>query len=129
MGLLCQFSFGFAVMNRPVSYTVVNGTVVNTEGDDVRTAANVFFHLSPSSVPLGLALGIGFGSDNLPDLYLGGTLRFFDPVLLNFGAVWQRERMLPAGVKAGDPVPPDFDASTLDKKYTVSFFGGLSISP
>ena len=101
-----------------------HGVLVNDQRDDLRTAASVLFHLSPASVPLGVVLGLGFGSSNVPDLYLGGTIRILNPVLLNAGAVWQRQQLLSGGLQEGDAIMDPFDPDDLDKKYKAGFFAG-----
>lgn len=136
--VVCQFSFGFALMDPPPDYSpeVVNDSVTilvdKKENDDFRTAANVLFQVSPASIPLGVLFGLGFGSENYPDLYLGGMIRIFDPVLLNAGVVWQRQKLLAGGLQLGEPLPDDFrseDLEDLKTKYFSYFWAGVSISP
>jgi hypothetical protein len=136
--VVCQFSFGFALMDPPPDYATetVNDSVTilvdKTKEDDLRPAANVLFHVSPASIPLGVLFGLGFGSEKYPDLYLGGMFRIFDPVMLNAGVVWQRQKVLDGGLAVGQPVPGDFTPETLDDlstRYFSYFWAGVSISP
>lgn len=128
VSVLCQFSFGFAVMGAPPEYVVENGMVVNRKEGNVRTAANLTFQVFSSSVPVGPLMGLGFGADGV-DLYLGASIRLFDPMLLNLGAIWQREQRLPSGLEDGAPVPDPFQLDDLKKSFRMSFFAGIGFSP
>lgn len=129
VGMACYFSVGFGIVDRPTEYDVNDGQLVDSTQDDLRTAANVLFHVGPVALPVSLMFGAGFGVERAPDLFLGGTLRFFHPVLMNAGIAWQRQRVLGAGMELGATMPPSFRIEDLDTKYRSSFFVGLSITP
>ncbi len=128
VGMACHFSVGFGIMDRPTEYDVSDGQLVDSTQDDLRTAANVLFHVGPLALPVSLMFGAGFGIQRAPDLFLGGTLRFFRPVLMNAGIAWQRQRVLAAGMELGATMPPSFRVEDLKTEYRSAFFVGLSIS-
>jgi hypothetical protein len=70
--------------------------------------------------------GLGFGGQARPDFYLGGTVRALSPVLLNFGAIWQRADRLEDGMKVGDPVSDPSSITDLPRRYRAGFFWGFS---
>ncbi len=131
VGLLCHISFGFAIMDPAPSFALnSDAEVIDEQDDDVRTAAAVFLHVASPAVPiLGVMLGVGLGSEKLPDFYLGGTIRLFEPLLINGGIVWAREKLLPDNLILGETVTDLTVLDDLDKRFRSRFFVGVSIVP
>ncbi len=128
VSLLCQVSLGFTFMDPPPRYEVEDGVVTDATGEETRTSFALMLMLSTPRFPLlGLLGGIGIGTDQRPDLYLGGSLRFFDPVMLNAGVVWQREHELPDGIRLGSPIADSPRLEDLDRAYKPSLFFGISL--
>lgn len=131
VAMVCEISFGLAWMEPPAQYRLGSGsTVVDaTSNDDVRTSASLMLHISPSAIPaLGVMGGLGIGSGTAPDLYLGGTLRLFRPLMLNGGMVWQRQALLPGGVSVGDVVDDPSMFDDLERGYRPTMFFGVSFA-
>jgi hypothetical protein len=128
VSFLCQVSIGVGFMDRPPEYALEGSTVVN-RANSQRTGVALMLHFASSRLPLlGALLGVGFGSGDMPDLYAGGSLRLLDPLLLNFGAVWQRTEQLPSGFAVGQPAPDPARLFDLRKRYEPGFFWGVSIA-
>lgn len=128
VGFLCQVSLAVGFMDRPPTYTL-QGNVVQQRSDGTRTGVGLLVHLATAKVPVvGVLAGIGFGSEGGPDLYAGGTLRLLDPLMVNFGAVWQRTQQLPDGFAVGQPAPDPGLMLNLPTKYQAGFFWGVSIA-
>ena len=77
------------------------------------------------------SLGVGIGKNSLTDLYAGGTLRVFDPLVIIAGWVWQRTPQLTAGLNSGEVVASPNPAllDDLDLAYRGSFYVGIGIIP
>lgn len=135
VSLLCNLSFGLTWMEPPVSYQADGGGAIENDAreDDLRTSAALFLHLAAPDLPLlgafGVLGGLGLGAETAPDLYLGGSLRLFRPILINAGAVWQRQDVLPDGLEPGDPVTSPDLLNDLDRKYEPTLFIGVSYAP
>jgi hypothetical protein len=128
VSVLCQISIGFSWMDAPPQYQVANGALLNTAGSESRTTPTLMFHMSPTDLPLlGALAGIGIGAARAPDFYAGGSLRYFDPMLLNVGVVWQKTALLPAGTVVGQAVPDGF-ADGLPRRYKSGLFIGASLA-
>ena len=130
-GMVCEIAVGVAWVEQVPTYGFTPDSVLIDTSDDLRRVAPVLMlHLSASSIPmLGLNLGVGFGQNKAPDLYLGGTLRLFAPVLLNVGWVWQRTPELPSGLQEGQ-VAPNPDPALLedpDYNFKSTIYFGLGI--
>lgn len=129
VSLICEVSIGITWMEPPAEFVRgSDGLLEDSSLDaDARTAAALMLHFTLPSVPhLGVLGGIGLGRGQTPDLYLGGSLRMLNPVLINLGTVWQRERRLPGGVRLGDPVESDVIRS-LNRRFVPSWFVGVSV--
>lgn len=126
VSLLCQISVGFSWMDAPPDYQVANGALLNTAGSESRTTPTLMFHMSATDVPLvGALVGIGIGAARAPDFYAGGSLRYFDPMLINVGVVWQKIPQLPAGTVVGQVVQDGF-VDGLSRRYKPGLFVGAS---
>ncbi len=128
----CQISVGLAWLDPQAEYEIdfADSMIVNANREDFRLAPSLLMHLSLSSVPiLGANFGLGIGKHRLPDFYVGGSVRLFEPVLFNAGLVWQRVRQLPDDLSEGifveDPQPDLLD--DLDLKFERSVFFSVSI--
>ncbi|GMR12806.1 MAG: hypothetical protein BMS9Abin29_0999 [Gemmatimonadota bacterium] len=129
VGLRCQVGIGFAFMNAPPDYELGSaGVVANREAGETRTAPALTLLLSTPNIPvLALLTGIGIGNDRVPDLYLGGALGFLDPIMLNAGVVWQRERRLPNGISLGAALADPTLLDDLPRSYKPSLFFGVTL--
>jgi hypothetical protein len=127
--VLCQISIGVAWMDPPPEFAVEDTVLINRAAN-TRAAASLAFHVSSPSFPLVAALlGVGLGSNSRPDFYLGASLRFLHPVLLNGGIVWQYSAHLPAGLRVGQAVSDQRFLRSLSFSYRARVFWGLSYSP
>ena len=127
VGLVCNVSAGLNWMRPAANYTISrDGVIVDeVEEGEIRTAPAVFFSMAPAAFrQLALLGGVGLGEGGRPDFYLGATMRALEPILLNAGAVWQRETILPDGMNVGDPVPSSI--TRFDRKFKPTLFFGLS---
>ena len=129
VGLRCQVGIGFTFMDSTPDYWVNNdGVVADREAGETRTAATLTLLLSTPKIPaLALLTGIGIGNDKVPDLYLGGALRFLDPIILNGGVVWQREHHLPDGITLGTPLADPTLLEDLSRSYEPTVFFGVAL--
>ncbi len=126
--LLCQISIGVAFMERSPSFGSENGVLVDRAATEERTAPSFMVHIASAKLPwIGALAGVGFGGQSRPDFYLGGSLRLLDPLLVNFGLVWQRGERLPAGTSLGDPITDPGLLSDLPSRYYRGFFWGFSL--
>jgi hypothetical protein len=124
----CDISIGFGWMDAPAQYAVRNGVLTETTPRDPRVTPAVLFHLASDRIPLiGVSAGVGVGQNARPDFYVGGTFRYLEPVLVNYGWVWQRSPILPDGAVVGAPLGAD-RLENLDMQYRRSVFIGLSMS-
>lgn len=130
VAMVCELSFGVAWMQPPPNFGIGSqGTIVDNADDDVRTSANLMLHVSASALPaLGLLGGIGLGSGTAPDLYLGGSMRMFRPLMVNAGVVWQRREVLPSGLSLGQSVDDASRLGNLDRAYQRTAFFGVSFA-
>lgn len=130
-GLVCEISVGVSWVEQVPTYAFDSDSVLIDTNTDLRRVAPVLmFHVSTPSIPLlGLNLGVGFGQNSAPDLYLGGTLRLFVPILLNVGWVWQRTPKLPPGLREGQATPnPDPELlDDPDFKFESTIYFGIGI--
>jgi hypothetical protein len=131
-GWVCQLTLGMSSLEQVPDYAfTASGELLNTSaGDDRRVAATLMIDVAPPGLRfLALGLGLGIGTNNAPDLYLGGSLLLFSPVAVSVGWVWQRTPQLPSGLVVGEvPVNPDpLELEQLDYKYLSSVFFGLGI--
>ena len=127
VGLVCNVSAGLNWMTPPAEYEITRDGVVADEvdEDEIRTAPAIFFSIGTAAFEqLALLGGIGLGEGGRPDFYLGASMRALEPVLLNAGAVWQRETQLPDGLNVGDTAPATI--SSFDREFKPTFFFGLS---
>lgn len=125
--LLCEVSVGMAFTDAPPRYALDDGVLVDRDASSERTAPHFMAHLGLSRLPWIAALGgLGFGGQARPDFYLGGTFRALSPVLLNFGAIWQRTDRLENGMRVGSPVSDPSVITDLPRRYRAGFFWGFS---
>ncbi len=131
MGLLCEISLGLSWLEPLATYAFdSDGRLIDSSTEDRRVAPAIMIHLSMSSLPvLGLTMGVGVGENSAPDLYLGGTLRMFEPIMLNMGWVWQRTPQLPGGMQLGQIVtnPSPTLLADLDLKFEPTIYFGIGI--
>jgi hypothetical protein len=130
--LLCEISVGMAWADPHAEYEIdsSDGTIKNSNQDDFRIATSLLLHVAASSVPFVAAtMGLGVGKNSVPDFYLGGTLRLFQPVMINAGWTWQRRQQLPEGLRVGGAIDPLSDVlDDLDLEFRRAFFFGVSFS-
>jgi hypothetical protein len=128
ISVLCQLSLGVGFMSRPPSY-VVNDGRVDVRETSQRVGVTVMLHAATARFPVvGALVGLGFGNESVPDLFVGSSLRMLDPLLINVGAVWQRTPQLPDGYARGQPAPDPARLLNLRTRYEPSFFWGVSIA-
>lgn len=126
--VLCDISLGFGWMDAPPQFAVRNGALAETTSQDPRVTPSLLFHLAHDRLPLlGVSAGIGVGQHSRPDFYLGGTFRYLEPVMLNYGWVWQRGPVLADGMAIGAPMTAE-ELDDLDMRYRRAVFIGLSLS-
>lgn len=128
ISFLCQISIGVAFMDQTPEYAAEGGVLVDRDASADRTAPAVLLHLATVRLPwVGALAGLGFGARGRPDLYLGGSIRLLDPLLLNLGVVWQRAPRLPAGMALGSTVTDPSLLADLPRRYVHGFFWGISL--
>lgn len=129
VSLLCELSLGLNWMDHPPQYGVRDGLLINEEAGESRATPSLLLLFSTPRFPLiGAMVGVGVGVERAPDLYAGWSFRFFDPVMINAGWIWQRERRLPAGLSVGVEVNDPFQLDNLPKRYKASMFFGISLA-
>lgn len=130
--LRCELSLGLTWMDPIPNYELdrTDSTLVNSNKDDFRIAPSLMVHFSHASVPfMGVSFGAGIGKFRAPDLYLGGSLRLFEPILINLGVAWQRQPDLPLGLAEGS-VLGESDLDFFDDPDLVfrrTFYMGISV--
>ncbi len=129
VSLLCHISIGFAFMDRPIEYVDEDGSVaIMEQEDDLRTTAHLLMHFSLPSAPLLAGMvGVGVGTQRAPDLYVGASLAYFNPLMFNVGWVFQRARQLPEGLSVGGVVASPTAVDNFPRSYRSAFFFGFSV--
>ncbi|MEL6615680.1 MAG: hypothetical protein AAFQ43_08080, partial [Bacteroidota bacterium] len=140
-GFGCSVAIAVTFSPRAPNYAFVDDVLVDRLGDGtddgLGTAPAVLFELAPPVVGrvFGAVGGIGLGQNLAPNLYAGGSLRLFSPVLLIGGATWRRADGLPAGFSVGDSLDPDGEITEfefldgLEREWQRTFFFGISVAP
>lgn len=140
-GFGCSVAIAVTFAPRAPTYSFVDGQLVDrvSDGseDGLGTAPAVLFEVAPPVVGklVGAVGGVGLGQNLAPNLYAGGTLRLFSPILLIGGATWRRGDALPAGFSVGDTLDPDGEMTEsefldgLEREWQRTFFFGISVVP
>lgn len=126
--LLCQLSLGVSWMDPPTGYEEKDSILIESAKDDVRVTPTLFMHVAVSDFSfIGGLFGIGLGKNEAPDLYVGGSIRLFDPVMLNGGVVWQRAPKLSDKLVVGQPIADPALLDNLDQRYRRTVFFSISV--
>ena len=76
---------------------------------------------------VGGMIGVGLGQYSAPDIYFGGSLNYFAPLVLNAGWVLQKGQELPADIRIGDTWPADLSTDRFRRRYQRAGFVGFAI--
>ena len=96
--LVCEIAAGVAWVERPQTYAVDGGVVVESAGSGQRTSVLLGLRVAAPGVPVfGLMGSLGLGAEKRPIVSVGGSLRLFPLVRIDGGVAWQSEERLPPG--------------------------------
>ena len=126
--VFCELTAGVAWLERPPSYTVTNGLVVNEAASGQRSSVLLGLRVVwPGFRLVGLFGAVGLGDDSRPDFFAGLSVRLFAVVRANGGWAWQSEQQLPAGLQEGGAAPPA-GLGRLTRRYRSGPFWGVTFS-
>ena len=126
---VCALTLGVAWMDQPPRFDVEGDSIiVDRSAGERRSTPMLALRMSSSRLPQLAALaGVGMGTRQRPDFYLGGALRVLRPLVLSAGVVWQWQDRLPAGFRPGQAVPDRSVLGSVTHAYATTMFWSLGL--
>src|SRR6267378_276617 len=126
---VCALTLGVAWMDQPPRFDVERDSIIVDRSAGQRRATPMLaLRMSSSRLPQLAALaGVGMGTRQRPDFYLGGALRVLRPLVLSAGVVWQWQDRLPAGFRPGQAVPDRSVLGSVTHAYATTMFWSLGL--